>query len=207
MPRPSAAMSLLALAAGIAACSAGDASPTDEAPPAVANAASEAVPSPASAVGTARIRLSGARTGTFEGEAHFAQGPGLTGEMALNLNLTAVADGNVHVVTIARMGEALPGVGRHPLVGIDAWGEDGTDPDAGLASYAYGRGASAEALVSDARNIIEFASATTGELTLSRSSADRLSGTLRFRAVLEESGGEVTVEAEFDAPRVAATAR
>lgn len=202
------AVPLFALFVGAAACSSGDAHPANaadaaDAPGAAADRAPEAASAPAPATGTARIRISGAQTADLEGEAHFAHGEGLAGETVLNLNLTAVEGGVVHIVSVARPGEALPGVGSHPLVGIDTWGEEGTDPGAALASYAYGRGTSAEALAQDVTSIIDSGWATGGELTLTRSTADRMTGTLRFRALLDDTGGEVTVEAEFDAPRVA----
>ncbi len=195
---------LLALGLGAAACGSGDTPPANaaDAPPSV-NPAADSESEPASATGTARIRISGARSADLEGEAHVVLGKGMTGVTAVNLNLAAVADGVVHVVSVVRMSDALPAVGLHPVVGIDAFGEPGSDPGGVLASYGYGRGTSAEALAQDVSNLIDSGYGTAGELTVTHSSADRLAGSLRFRALLDEDGGEVTVEATFDAPRVA----
>ena len=191
---------LIALLTASTACSPGDASPPDSAEAIDATTALSA--SIAEATGTARIRLSGAQTGDFEGQVSFAHDKGVTGQMALNLNLTTVVNGVVHQVSIARMGATLPAAGTYQLVGIDEWAESGDESGAALASYAYGRGETAEALGQNVKNIIDVANASGGELILTATAANRLTGTLRFSAMLEENGGEITVRAEFDAPRV-----
>ncbi len=193
-------IALLAAAASSIACSPGDASPPDSA--AVTNATTALPASIADATGTARIRLSGAQSGDFEGQASFAHDQGVTGQMALNLNLTTVVNGVVHQVSLARMGATLPAAGTYALVGIDEWAESGEETGSALASYAYGRGETAEALGQNVKNIIDVANASRGELILTTATANRLAGTLRFSAILEENGGEMTVEAQFDAPRV-----
>lgn len=125
------------------------------------------------ALGSFEVEFSGALTGSYEGAATFASAPGS------GFAIVLVGTGGSASATVVREVSGRPGTGTHPIA--DATGNTPDMTDFWLAGSAGGQA---------------FA-ASSGSMTISTSSQQRLAGTIQFTAM--SAAGQVTGQVTFNA--------